>query len=69
MEDIDKFRKAMRSTKGNFLQLLFDRDNLLDLVELLYGAFLKDEKEICKITRIVDHPRLLEEHSMCTPRV
>ena len=45
IEDIEKFQKAMTSTKGNFLQLLFDRDNLLELMELLYGASLKDEEE------------------------
>ena len=43
MEDMDKFQKAMTNTKGNFLQLLFDNDNLLELVELLYGASLKDD--------------------------
>ena len=41
----------MTSTKGNFLQLLSDRDSLLELVELLYGASLKDEEEICKLTQ------------------
>ena len=40
----------MTSTKGNFLQLLSDRDSLLELVELLYGVSLKDEEEICKVT-------------------
>ena len=43
MEDLEKFQKAMTSTKGNFLQLFSDRDSLLELVELLYGASLTDE--------------------------
>ena len=51
MKDMDKFQKAMTSTKGNFLQLLFDRYSLLELVELLYGASLKDEEENYKLTQ------------------
>ena len=43
IEGIEKFHKAMTSTKGNFLQLLSDRDSMLELVDLLYGASLKDE--------------------------
>ena len=51
MEDIEKFQKAMTSTKGNFLRLLYDRDSLLELVELFHGASLKDEEDICKLTK------------------
>ena len=45
IEDMEKFQKAMKSTKGNFLQLLSYRDSLLELVELLHGASLEDEEE------------------------
>ena len=41
IEDMEKFQKAMKSTKGNFLQFLSNRDSLLDLVELLHGESLK----------------------------
>ena len=51
MEDLEKFQKAVTSTKGNFLQLLYDRDNFLDVVELLHGESLKDEGENYKITQ------------------
>ena len=51
IEDMEKFQKAMIITKGNFLQLFSDRDSRLELVELLYGASLKDEEEICKLTQ------------------
>ena len=51
MVDLEKFQKSMTSTKGNFLQLLFDRDSLLELVGLLFGAYLKDEEEILKLTQ------------------
>ena len=44
MEYLEKFQKAMTSTKGKFLQLLSDRDNLLELVELVHGKSMKDEK-------------------------
>ena len=43
MEDMEKFQKAMTSTKGYFLQLLSNRDSLLELVELLHEASLTDE--------------------------
>ena len=51
MEDMEKFQKAMTSTKGNFLQLLSDRDSLLELVELLHEASLKDEEENYNLTK------------------
>ena len=51
MEDMEKFQKAMTITKGNFLQLLSDRDIFLELVELLHGESLKDEEEICNLTQ------------------
>ena len=51
MEDMEKFQKAMISTRGNFMQMLSDREILLEIVELLYGASLKDEEEICKFTK------------------
>ena len=49
--DMEKFHKALTSTKGNFLQFLSDRDSLLELVELFYRESLKDEDKICKITQ------------------
>ena len=51
MEDMEKFQKATTSTKGNFLQLLSDRENFLELVELLHEASLKDEDDNYKITQ------------------
>ena len=36
LEDMEKFQKAMTRTKGNLIEFLSDRDNLLELVELLY---------------------------------
>ena len=62
IEYMEKFQKAMTSTKGNFLQLLSDRDNLLEIVELLYGASLKDEEEIWNIT----HELLTTQDSLKT---
>ena len=51
IKDMNKFQKSMTSTKGNFLQLLFDRDSFLELVELLHGSYLKDEEKNYKITQ------------------
>ena len=51
MEDMEKFLKFMKSTKGNFLQLLYDRDSLLDLVEFLHESSLKDEEYNYNLTQ------------------
>ena len=41
----------MSTIQGDFLQLFSDRDDLFDLVYVLYGASLKDEEEICNLTQ------------------
>ena len=51
MEDMDKFQKSITSTKGNFLQLISDKDSFLELVDLLHGESLNDEEENYKLTQ------------------
>ena len=42
MEDMEKFQKAMISTRGNFMQLLSDRYDFLDLLDMYHGASLRN---------------------------
>ena len=37
MEDIEKIKKEISNMKGNFLNLIFDRDYLIELVGLYHG--------------------------------
>ena len=40
MEDMEKFQKTMTSIEGNFIHFLYDRDSLLEIIELLHGECL-----------------------------
>ena len=51
IEDMEKFQKAMTSTKGNFMQFISDRDNLFELDDVWNGASLKDEEDIFNLTQ------------------
>ena len=46
-EAMPNIQKAMFTIKGNFSQLLLDRNDMLDLVELLREASLHDQELIC----------------------
>ena len=46
-EAMEIIQKAMSTIKGNFSQLLLDRNDMLDLVELLREASLHDQELIC----------------------
>ena len=45
---LEAIRKAMRDIKGNFLQLLLDRDLLFELLRMYHDASLRDAKDIYK---------------------
>ena len=51
LESREEIQKALSTYQGDFLQLLSDGDDLFELVEVLHGACLKDEEEICKLTQ------------------
>ena len=45
MEDIEKIQKSISNTKGNFLNLLSDRDYLTEFVGLYNGLTLKNVED------------------------
>ena len=45
LEAKDKIQKALSTIQGDFLQLLSDRYDLFELVEVFHGESLKDEKD------------------------
>ena len=46
---IEKIQKATSTTKGNLMYLLSDRSHLIDLVQILHEASIRDNEEICKL--------------------
>ena len=42
MEEMEKIHKAIPNTKGNILSLIYNRDYLLDLVDMYHGVALRD---------------------------
>ena len=46
-----EIQKALSTIQGEFLKLLSDRDDLIEVADVLHGASLKDEEEICKLTQ------------------
>ena len=46
-EAMENIQKAMSTIKGNFSQLLSNKNDMFELVELLWEASLHDEQSIC----------------------
>ena len=46
IEDLESLRKAMRTIKGKFLHLLFDKDHLTELVKMYHRASMRNAEEI-----------------------
>ena len=44
---MENIQKALSTIKGNFSQLLSDKNDMFELVELLREASLHDEESIC----------------------
>ena len=42
---MEKIHKAIPNTKGNILSLIYNRDYLLDLVDMYHGVTLRDAEE------------------------
>ena len=50
-ESKEEMQKELSTIQGKFLQLLYDRDDLIELADVLHGASLKDGEEICKLSQ------------------
>ena len=65
MEDIDKIQKAIFDIKGNLLNLLFDRDYLIELVGLYHGLTLKNVEDNDKLSTELESPKMHSENLWC----
>ena len=51
LESKEEMQKALSTIQGEFLKLIYDRDDLIEVSDVLHGASLKDGEEICKLTQ------------------
>ena len=58
LEDMEKIQRAMCNIKGNFMSLIFDRKNVIDISEWLHESYLKNNEVIHKLT--IQNEQLLE---------
>ena len=54
MEDIEKIQKEIFDIKGNLLNLISDRDYLIELVGLYHGLNLKNVEDHDKLSNELD---------------
>ena len=50
LEDMEKIQRAMCNIKGNFMSLIFDIKNVIELIEWLHESYLKINEVIDKLT-------------------
>ena len=50
LEYMEKIQRAMCNIKGNFMSLIFDRKNAIELIEWLHESYLKNNEVIHKLT-------------------
>ena len=60
LEDMEKIQIAMCNIKGNFMYLIFDIKNFIELSEWLHESHLKNNEVIHKIT--IQNDQLLHHH-------
>ena len=56
---MEKIQRAMCNIKGNFMSLIFDRKNVIELIEWLHESYLKNNEVIDKLT--IQNEQLLEK--------
>ena len=49
LEDMEKTQRAMCNIEGNFLSLIFDRNNLVNIDEWLHEEYLNNNEDIHKL--------------------
>ena len=59
LEDMEKIKRAMCHIKGNSTSLIFYRNHLFELNELLHDAYLKNNEDDNKLT--IKNEKLLEK--------
>ena len=58
LEDMEKIQRAMCNIEGNFMSLLFDKNNLVVFNEWLHEAYLNNNEDIHKLK--IQNEQLLE---------
>ena len=46
LESKEEMQKELYTIQGEFLQLLFNGDDLIEIYDVLHGASLKDEEDV-----------------------
>ena len=59
LKDMEKIERAMCNIKGNFMSLIFDRKNFIELSEWLHESYLNNNEFIDKLT--IRNEQLLEK--------
>ena len=59
LKDMEKIQRAMCHIKGNIMSLLFYRNHMFELNELLHDAYLKNNEDNHKLT--IQNEQLLEK--------
>ena len=65
LEDMEKIQRAMCNIKGNFVHLIFDRNNVIDLSEWLHEAYFNNNEDIHQI-KIQDEQLLERLQDTCS---
>ena len=58
LEDMEKIQRSMCNIKGNFMALIFDRKNVIELSDLLHESYLNNNEDIHKLK--IQNEQLLE---------
>ena len=58
LEDMEKIQRAMCKIKGNFMSLLLDRKNVIEISEWLHKSYSKNNEYIHKLK--IQNEQLLE---------
>ena len=59
LEDMEKIQRAMCNIKGNFMYLLFDSKNGIEIIEWLHESYFNNNEVIHKLT--IQNEQLLEK--------
>ena len=66
LEDMENIQTTMCNIKGNFMSLIFDRKNFIELSECLHESYLNNNEVIHKLT--IQNEQLLEKfQDTCFP--
>ena len=59
LEEMEKIQRSLCNIKGNFMSLIFDRKNFIDIIECLHESYLNNNQVINNFT--IQNEQLLEK--------